>query len=700
MFRYIRMTGVLVLMLVITIAPVAPVYAQQQTQTGQMATGQQQNSQSQAAPPANQNPTGTQLGPPPPPPGPKKESDQGQSEYVNGKRAFPNILAPYTQLHVPMPNLTNTSRLQDLIKDGKLVISLQDAIALALENNMDIAVARYTPWLAEAAWLKQKPFSAVGNVQSFDPLYQLITGVTTSNSPVANPFLTGAGAGVQALSSHQFIANSTYLEGFPTGTNLIVTQSNTRSASNGANTFNPSVTSTLNVTVQQNLLRGLGIVPNKRNILVAKNTKLSSDYAFKQQILTTVTTVSQNYWELVFARQFVGVEQKVLEAANRLLSDDQKQVQIGTLAPLDVTSAEANVASANQGLIQAQTAVLQDQVILLAAITKNPLSPELANIEIVPTDNTYLPPVTENLPLADAVKEALTNRPDYQESLINLKSDDINIQATKNELLPSLLLQGNYGWTGLGGQRIIAGGVVPNTFVADLNEPIVSSTGTPIGGFVPVAVTLPATVNNTGVGTAFSQIFHGQFPNYGAQINFQLPIRNRSAQADSISALLTQRLDLTKLQQQQNVIAVDVSNTQITLQQARATLSAAQATVRFQQQALDATTKELQYGTATPLAVVQQQQTLATFESQEVRAEINLVEAKVQFDRAMGRTFSVNNIEVQSAKRTPGDNLIPGTSSTGELLTAPLSNADATVAAPLDVNATAPKRDPKVQQQQ
>src|SRR5690242_10154506 len=139
MFRYIRMTGVLVLMLVITIAPVAPVNAQQQTQTGQMATGQQQNNQSQAAPPANQNPTGTQLGPPPPPPSPKKESDQGQSEYVNGKRAFPNLIAPYTQLHVPMPNLTNTSRLQDLIKDGKLVISLQDAIALALENNMDIA---------------------------------------------------------------------------------------------------------------------------------------------------------------------------------------------------------------------------------------------------------------------------------------------------------------------------------------------------------------------------------------------------------------------------------------------------------------------------------------------------------------------------------------------------------------------------------
>jgi outer membrane protein TolC len=527
--------------------------------------------------------------------------------------------------------------------------------------------------------------------------------VTTSNSPVANPFLTGAGAGVASLTSHQFVANSTYLEGFPTGTNFIVTQNNTRLASNGANTFNPSVTSTLNMTVQQNLLRGLGLLPNRRFILVAKNTKLASDYAFKQQILTTVTQVELDYWELVFARQFVGVEQKVLEAANKLLSDNQKQVQIGTLAPLDVTSAEANVASANQGLINAQTAVLQDQTILLAAITKNPLVPELTGIEIVPTDNTYMPPVTENLALADAVKEALTNRPDYQQSLINLKSDDINVRATKNELLPSLLLQGNYGWTGLGGIRTISGGVVPNTFVADLNEPIVNGAGTPIGGFVPLAVVLPSTTSTTGVGSAFSQIVHGQFPNYGAQINFQLPIRNRSAQADNITAMLTQRQDVTRLQQQQNAIAVDVSNAQISLRQARATLLAAQATVRFQQQALDAENKKLQYGTSTSFQVVQQQQLLATDESQEVRAEVNLVEAKVQFDRAMARTFTVNNIEVQSAKRvSPSTNpMIPGTASTGELLIAPLANDGSAPAVPVDGNSvTAPKRDPRVQQQQ
>ena len=413
---------------------------------------------------------------------------------------------------------------------------------------------------------------------------------------------------------------------------------------------------------------------------VAQNSKQISDAAFKQSVLADITTVELDYWELVFARQNVTVQQQVLATAQRNLDDDRKQVQIGTMAPLDVTSAESNVAGAQQGLIQAQTTLLLDQTVLLSVITKNPVAHNLTNIEIVPTDNTYIPEVTENLALDQAVKEALTNRPDYQESLIQLKSDDINVRADRNELLPTLTLSGSYGWSGLAGIESLSGSTIPGTFTADLQAPIVDQNGNVIANeFLSVPVSGPSSTSTTGLGTALSDLFTNKFPTYGASLNFTLPVRNRSAQADSITALLTQRQDLTRLQYAQNQIVVDVRTAQINLQQARASLEAAQATVKYQQQAVEATEKEFQFGTSSAFTVVQQQQLLATDAGALVRAEVNLVEDKVQFDRAMGRTFTVNNISVESARnQTNGSPLIPGTMSNGQLASAPSAGAGAT----------------------
>lgn len=680
MVRYIRMSGLIVLAIAVTIAPVAPVYAQagqQQQQTGQSsAQNQQQNSQ-QGGQITPQTPEIViqQPGPPPPPAQPKAFSDNGMREYSYGKRWFPSVLAPYTQLNVPMPNLVNTPDLDGFIKDGKLVISLQDAISLALKNNLDIQVQQFNPWIAETSILRGR---AIGAVSSFDPTYTLVTGVNVTNSPVVNPFLSGTGTGgLSAVTQHSFFVQDTYTQNFSTGTSFQVTLNGTRTASSAsANIFNPSIQTSTNVSLGQQLLRGFGKNYNDRPLYIAQNNKLISDAAFKQSVLADITTVQIDYWELVYARQNVAVGQQVLATAQKLLSDDQKQVEIGTLAPLDVTSAEAGVAGAQQQLVQDQTVLRQDELVLLSVITKNPIAPNLTNIEVVPTDNMFIPDETEKIPLDQAVKEAITNRPDYQEFALALKGDDINIRAAKNELLPALQISGNYGWTGLAGVQTVQGAVIPGTFNANLNEPIVDSSGAIIPNeFISVPVTQPSTVNTTGLGTAFNDVFQNKFPNYGATLTFQLPIRNRSAQADSIQSILTQRQDLVKLQAETNTVVVDVRSTQITLEQDRAALTAAQATVKYAQDAVDAEEKKLQFGTSTTFAVVQLQQNLAQDAAALVRAEVNLVEAKVQFDRAMARTFNVNNINIQTAQNQPSSNpLIPGTMKNGQLYASPFMN--------------------------
>lgn len=707
MVRYIRTSALLVLAVAITIAPVAPVYAQDaqsQQQSGQSTATQQnppqQSDQSQVSAPQT-TVTVKQPGPPPPPAGPKSLSDRALRQYAYGKSWFPDILAPYTQLAVPMPDLVNAPDVAGYIKDGKLVLSLQDAIALALKNNMDIQVQQYNPWIAETSILRGR---AIGAVTSFDPIYQLTTGVNITNSPVVNPFLSGTGTGgLSAVTAHTFFVDNTYQQSFATGTAFQVTMNGSRSASSAsANIFNPSITTTLNVGVSQQLLRGFGKAYNDRPLFIAEVQKSITDSAFKQSVLTDVTNVEVDYWELVYARENVAVGEEVLAAAQKLLSDDQKQVQIGTMAPLDVTSAESGVASARQTLILDQTTLRQDELLLLSAITKNPMAQvdvnghkvDLASIEIVPTDGMFVPEITENISLDQAVKEAIADRPDYQEFLLALKGDDVNMKAARNELLPELQLSGNYGWTGLAGIQTVSGAVIPGTFDAELSEPVVNANGAVIANeFIGVPVTLPSTTSATGLSNAFSDVFTNKFPNYGATLTFQLPIRNRSAQADSIQAILTQRQDLEKLQQEENTVVVDVRNTMIILEQDRAALEAAQAAVKYAQDAVDAEEKKLQFGTSTSLAVVQLQSTLALNAQQLVRAEANLVEAKVEFDRAMARTFAVNNINVQSAhNQAPTSPLIPGTMKNGQLYAAPtiaLSSQPANGSAPAQSNATA-----------
>jgi outer membrane protein len=684
MVRYMRTVGIITLTLCVILGPVAPAFAQaaqaqQQQQTPpppttppptppqapptKDQTAQQPVAQNQAPP--------AQVAQPPAPATANHVDDKTPREYSHGVPWFPNVLGPYSPMHIAMPNLTNSATLQQYMKDGKLYLSVQDAITLALQNDLDIAVARYNPLIAETNILSAR--SGLGTNFTFDPRVSVTGGINHSNTPVGNPFLTGAGTGATSFTQTVDSLNLQYTQSFQTGTSVSVVEQNSHTTSTSGNLFNPLDQSSLTLGITQQLLNGFGFANNRRFIEVAKNSEKISDLAFQQQILTSVTQVETAYWELVYAIQNVVVNQHSVDLAAQLLSDDRKQVEIGTMAPLDAISAEAGLSSANQGLIAAQTLLYQDQINLLTLVTKDPLGPTSSKVEIVPTDTAYNPADVENQPLDQAVREALANRPDYKQSPINLNSDELNIKGNRNLLLPTLSASAQYQASGIGGTSTNSG-TPTGAFLAS-TTPIVTANGTPTGTFVGVPLTTAGTQNVTGFGTVLNSLFSGQFPGYVVQFSLSIPILNRAAQAASASSILTQRQDLTKLQQQQNAIVVDVRTSQINLTQARTALAAATKTRQLQEATVDAEKKKLQLGASTSFLVSQQESLLATAAGSEVRALVNLVEAKIQFDRAMGRTFMINNIQLDAGKQMgPGvfhNSLIPGTRADGSLLADP-----------------------------
>jgi outer membrane protein len=611
-------------------------------------------------------------------------------DYSQGKPWYPHILEPYRPLSVPEPVLTNAPKIEEMIQYGKLRISLQDAIDLALQNNLDIAIERYSPWIAEANILRtmgggvsKGAQTPLGNIPflNFDPVVTSTLGIDSRRFPVNNPQSSGAGtpAGTFAqLATHSAIGDVAYTQGFHTGTSFAVSFVNTRASSTSlSNFFSPSFASTMTISASQQLLNGFGVYANEHNILLAKINKSLADQTFAQQVLTSITAVSNAYWELVFARGNVDVAQHEIELANKLYSDNKKQVDVGTLAPLEIVQAEAQVATSNQALIVAQTTLLQNQLTLLNLIAKDPTSPALRTVEIIPTDNADVPPPeVEKIPLEDAIREAITKRPDVLQAGTTLKGDDVNVRATKNALLPILTLSGYYAAQGLAGDNKLRGPVttVAGAQAVDVNgNPLLvltSPTGVPVPIFIPTAQQAVTGVATSGPASALGDMFRGVYPEFNAQINLTIPIRNRQAQADNATALLISRQDETRYRQTVNNVATDVHNAQIVLEQARATVAAAVKTRDLDAQTLDAEQKKYQLGASTLFNIVSDQNILAAAASAEVRARINLAEAKVNFDRAVGRTLEVNNITIANAKsgKIPKDTLIPGTSATGELI--------------------------------
>jgi outer membrane protein len=607
-----------------------------------------------------------------------------QHNYSKGPRAFPNILRPYQSSHVDPTVLTNSPRIDQLISDGKLRISLQDAVELALENSLDIAIQRYYPWIADDSILKANsgsfgygtpggtfssstasinPFSL--NIVTFDPIVSSTVSIADVSVPVNNPFISGTGAaGLTGLKSHSSQFNNQYSQTFETGTNITVNWNNTRSSSAAANFFNPFVQSSLSFSFSQPLLNGFGLAVGTRNIRIAKNNRKIADWAFAQQAITTVTNTITAYWELAFARENVKVQQQAVTVAQKLYEDNKKQLEIGSMAPLDVTRAESEVATDRQNLIVSQTVQLQDEQILKNAISKDPLAPNLINVEIITTDQPKQPAAIETASFEESVKEAFAKRPDLQEQVLNLKNSEIDVKATRNALLPTLAVGGFYQSSGLAGNSPIKGA----TTLVSTGVPIVDANGNPISvGGVPIFESAPVAAttgtSREGFTTAQSQIFHNQFPEYAGQLTLTLPLRNRSAQADNAHSLLLQRQLETQMQQLRNTALLDVRNTYIALTQDRAQVEAASKARELQQQTFDAEQKKYQLGASTVYLVIQTQRDLISAQGTELRALANLEEAKANYERAVGRTLEVNRVSIADAKtgEVERETLIPGT---------------------------------------
>ena len=661
---------------------VAPVYAQAQEtqqQSTQEPAAQQQNT------PASQNPAGVQ-----PPSRPLAQTGApgdavrdlrlgAGPDYSREKFFLPKIVDPYTPMHVEEPMLTNSTRIDQLMQDGKLMLSLDDAISLALENNLNINIARFVPWIQQTQLLKAKAggIPQFGNTQqvvlgsspsvSFDPIVTADFGWQHANIPVNNPFTAGTGTNaVPVVNANTAFVNLGYTQGFHTGTNLSVVFDTARNTSNEPDLFfNPAITPVMTATLSQPLLNGFGILPNTRYIIEARNNIKVANSQFAQQVIATVTQTSNDYWELVFDRENVKVQEAAVGVSQKLYSDNKKQLEIGTMAPLDVLTAESQLATDQQNLIVAQTTKLQQETVLLNDIAKNLLAKDVAGIEIVPTTPIATPDLVENIQLQDAVQEAWSKRPELFQANLNLKNAGIEVKATQNGLLPVLDAFVQYTSQGLNGNQLTTT-QVGNTFIADTGAPLVDANGNIITvGGVPAFTGVPlttTTVGHGGLSDALKNVFQNQFPTYAVGLNLTLPIRNRSAQSDSARAQLDERQQTVQYRQTENTIVINVRNALIALQQDRAQVAAAEKARTLAQQTLDAEQKKYQLGSSTSYNVVLRSRDLTAAQGTALRAQANLAEALVNFNQAMGRTLEVNHITVADALRGGGgrEPLIPG----------------------------------------
>ncbi|MGB6821894.1 MAG: TolC family protein [Candidatus Acidiferrales bacterium] len=602
-------------------------------------------------------------------------------DYSKGKRTLPNIFAAYTGQNIPQPNLMNSPNVYSLIQDGKLNLSLQDAIALALENDLNIGVAEYTPWIDETNILNAEGGGAPlgqfviggGGGGSFDPVIAVNSSISDISQSVNNPLSSGVGTSSGAITqtSHNAQVNLSYTQEFHSGTVFNVQLNNNRSSSSpSANFFNPSLTSALVAQIQQPLLNGWGFLPHTRFILEAKNNTKIGQLQFEETVITEITQVQAQYWTLVFDRQAIETAKQTLAGYQRLYDDNQRRLKIGTASPSDVVFAEASIAQGNQILIGAQVNESVQEDVLRNLITKDPSDPRLRGVEIVPTTPLEVTPQASDVALEDAVKEAYANRPELQVDQLTLRNDRYDVRATKNSLLPTLTLSGEYVSVGLSGNT--AGAFVPNgTFSPVLTEPVVDQTGAQVtSNGIPIFLgvangTIGATIPG-GIGSAYSQIFQNRSPEYAASLNLNLPLRNRSAQAANAQDQLIERRDKLSDQRQRSTIFSNVKEALTAVKLDAAQVEQATKATELAQESYDYEVKKFNFGNSDTFKIVQYVLALNGAKLSELQAKANYEIALANFNQALGRTLTANNITIAdhrngSIELNAGTPLIPGT---------------------------------------
>ena len=614
-------------------------------------------------------------------------------DYSKPRSQFPNVIAPYMPASIPPPKLSNAKRIDTLIQNGKIMLSLDDAVALALENNLDLELARYNLNIADTDILRAKagsnilgvntgvvqntPGGGVGGlsgsvgsgtggtsvaaggvgtgtnglvnstlgigapITSYDPV---LSGTLQMDRNFAESTSLFALAPNGVVNTNTGTANFSYLQGFHSGTDLAVGFNNTHlTSSNGTVTYTPSLSSNFQVRLTQEVLQGFGFLANTRFIRIAKNNREISDVAFRLQVITTVDQIENLYWNLVYAYENVRVQQEALAFAQRTLEDNKKQVQVGTLAPIQVVNAQSTVASDQQNLILANTNLELQQLLMKNALSRSLEDPVLASADVIPTSSMKLPAKEPVVPTQDLINDALSHRAELAESRIDLRSRELNNKAVRNAMLPTLNLYAYYGGSGIGGD-------VNPTLVPPSLGGSCSSTTSRFGCFNPAASAPPFRNGGpVGLGGTWDQLVTSVAPDKGIGLTLNIPLRNRTAQADQVRAELEYRQAQVRLQQLENQVRIEVRNAQFDVQQSRAGVDSAQAAVDFQRQTLQSEQQKLAAGVSTSTTVLSDQSALTMAESNLLSAKAAYEKAKVEMDRATGLLLDDSGIVMSDA---------------------------------------------------
>ena len=574
-------------------------------------------------------------------------------------RAFPHIFAPYSAPFVPEPELGNSRRLEDLIVDGKLTLTLDDAIALTLENNLHIAVARYDLPIAQTDLLRAKAGGAtrgvagspqsttlfagslgggvggsarVGDVGAGGLLGGAINSVYPSRCCDPNLFVSYGWSnaitplnytvvsGVRVEQTHQTAVSAAYSQGFLTGTGISVSEASTILSSNTTTgIYNPEFVSSLSAGLSQHLLKGFGVRANARFLRIARNDTKYSMSVFRESVMTEVAAAMTTYYELLSDQESIRVAQQGLDYAQKLLDDNEAAAKARhaseSSVPYDVLRSQEAVALRQQDLIEAQSAFSQDAQSLKATISSS-FNEKLATVDIVPSEELPQPHSDDVPPLAEALHLAETNRPEIERAGLELLNAQIAIQATHNALLPSLDVYASYSLAGLDG----------------------------------------------AMRPTFASVFENNFPNLSYGVTLDLPIRNRTAQADASRALLEQRHFQVRMQDAKNQTVWDVNKAISAVIQARDSLDATLKLVKLAHQVLELQQNKFTQALASAGEVITDQQNLSIAEGHVVRVRAGYAKALIQYEEATGTLLVRHHIalseainrDVQGLPDTPG----------------------------------------------
>ena len=631
----------------------------------------------QQAGPTDRQASSLPSAPPPVPtsPAPLRPSARDFSRPSAG--LLGNPFRPYMPTTLEKASFTNSPRLADLLRDGKIYLSLSDAIALALENNYDIAIQRYFLDIADLDIARTNAGSSFRGVGS-TVLQNTIGGTSQTLSASGAPgavagatagaggiVLTTDGAGpaptardplvagtielnrsespaVTILSPRAFTNtdsyNFTYTQGYSPGTTLQIAWNNSRTTSNSEFfSYSPLLQSSFLATVTQPLLQGRGTWINKRFIYEARINRQITDSTFRQQILATVNQVENIYWVVVSAYEDLQAKQRALEQSTRVLSDTQKQLEIGTMAPLDVVNAQSTVATDKQNLVSSEIQLNYQQLVLKQAIVRNLNDPALVAAPIIPTDRVSLAELPEeSMSPEELVQQAFAHRPEIEQAVLSIKRGDITLRGARNALLPTFNIAAFYGASA-------AGGTQSPTCVNFIN-------GEPC---------LPGTVPTIGFSEVLQGLVNSSSPNKGVEFTFNLPIRNRTAQADQARSLIEYRQAEMQLEQKYTQIRMQVVSQKYAITNDRAQVLAAQAAADYARQSLEAEEKRLSLGASTTANVLQQQRNVATAENNLIIANLTYARDRALLYQVLASTLDHYGINLQDA-------------ATGQITTAPV----------------------------